>query len=100
MNTMPTYVTLLNYTDQGISTVESSPDRIEAARELVEELGGEFKSFYLTFGQYDGIAIIDLPDDETAAKYALTIGKGGNARTETVKAFTEEEFREIAETLA
>lgn len=97
---MPTYVTLLNYTEQGISTVESSPNRIEAARELVEELGGEFRGFYLTFGRYDGIAIIDFPDDETAAEYALTIGKGGNAQTETLKAFTEEEFREIAGNLA
>lgn len=97
---MPTYVTLLNYTEQGISTVESSPDRIKSAKEFVEEVGGEFKAFYLTFGQYDGVAILDFPDDETAAVYALTIGKGGNARTETLKAFTEEEFREIAEDLA
>lgn len=92
---MPTYVTLLNYTEQGISTVESSPNRIERARELVEELGGEFQAFYLTFGQYDGVAIIDFPDDETAARYALTVGRAGNASTETLKAFTEEEFSEI-----
>lgn len=99
MTAMPTYVTLLNYTDQGIATVESSPNRIEAAKELAEDLGGEFQAFYLTFGQYDGVAIIDFPDDETAAEYALTIGKGGNAGTETLKAFTEDEFRDIAETL-
>lgn len=97
---MPTYVTLLNYTEQGISTVESSPNRIESAKELAEELGGEFQAFYLTFGQYDGVAILDFPDDETAAEYALTIGKAGNAQTETLKAFTEEEFRDIAGELA
>ncbi len=96
---MPTYVTLMNYTEQGISTVESSPNRIESAKELAEDLGGEFQAFYLTFGQYDGVAIIDFPDDEAAAKYALTIGKGGNAQTETMKAFTEAEFRDIAEGL-
>ena len=97
---MPTYITLLNYTDQGISTVESSPNRIESAKELAEDLGGEFQSFHLTFGQYDGVAIIEFPDDEAAAEYSLTIGKGGNAQTETLKAFTEEEFRELAERLA
>lgn len=97
---MPTYISLLNYTEQGISTVESSPDRIEAAKDLAEELGGEFQAFYLTFGQYDGVAIVDFPDEETAAEYALTIGKGGNARTETLKALTEEEFREVTERLA
>lgn len=97
---MPTYVTLLNYTEQGISTIESSPNRIEAAKDLVEELGGEFKAFYLTFGQYDGVAIVEFPDDETAAEYALTLGKAGNARTETLKAFTEEEFSKIVENVS
>jgi uncharacterized protein with GYD domain len=97
---MPTYITLLNYTEQGISTVESSPNRIDSAKELAADLGGEFKAFYLTFGQYDGVAVVEFPDDETAAEYALTIGKGGNAQTETLKAFTEDEFRDIADRLA
>lgn len=96
---MPTYITLLNYTEQGISTVESSPNRIDAAEELVEEMGGEFKSFYLTFGQYDGVAVVEFPDDETAAEYALTLGRAGNARTQTMKAFSREEFRDIVANL-
>lgn len=96
---MPTYITLMNYTEQGISTVEHSPDRIEAARELAEEVGGEFKAFYLTFGEYDGVGIAEFPDDETAAQYALSIGKAGNATTETLKAFTEGEFRGLVEDL-
>lgn len=96
---MPTYVTLMNYTEQGISTVEHSPDRIEAARELAAEVGGEFKDFYLTFGPYDGVAIAEFPDDEAAAQYALSIGKAGNASTETLKAFTEGEFQEIVDDL-
>lgn len=96
---MPTYITLLNYTEQGIATVEHSPDRVEAAEELVEEMGGEFHSFHLTFGEYDGIAIAEFPDDETAAQYALTLGKAGNARTQTLKAFTQEEFETVVEDL-
>lgn len=96
---MPTYVTLLNFTEQGISTVEHSPDRIEAAKELVEDMGGSFEGFYLTFGQYDGVAIADFPDDESAAQYALALGKAGNATTETMKAFTEDEFRDIVGSL-
>ncbi|MFW6152867.1 MAG: GYD domain-containing protein [Halobacteriota archaeon] len=93
---MPTYIALLNFTEQGISTVESSPHRVDAAKDLAEELGGEYKDFFLTFGQYDGVAILEFPDDETAAQFALTIGKAGNASTETLKAFTEDEFGEIA----
>lgn len=94
---MPTYVTLMNFTEQGVSTVEASPDRIEASKDLVEELGGEFQSFHLTFGQYDGVAIAEFPDDEAAAQYALTLGKAGNARTETLKAFTEDEFEQLVD---
>jgi uncharacterized protein with GYD domain len=96
---MPTYVTLLNFTEQGILTVEHSPNRIEAAKELVEEMGGEYHDFYLTMGAYDGVAILEFPDDDTLAEYALRLGKGGNARTETLKAFTLEEFEAIAEGL-
>lgn len=96
---MPTYVTLLNYTQQGISTIEASPDRVEAAKELAEDLGGEVKHFYLTFGGYDGVAIAEFPDDETAAQYALTLGKAGNATTETLKGFTHEEFEEMVDGL-
>jgi len=97
---MPTYVTLLEYTEQGISTVESSPDRIEAHKDLVADLGGEFVDFYVTMGQYDGVAIAEFPDDETAAEYALILGKGGNVRTETLRGFNEEQFREIVEDIS
>ena len=97
---MPTYISLLNYTEQGISTVESSPARVKAAKDLVEDLGGEYKEFFLTLGEYDGIAIIEFPDDKAAAEYALRIGKGGNARTQTLKAFTEEEFEDLAAALS
>ncbi|WP_136689479.1 GYD domain-containing protein [Halorhabdus amylolytica] len=97
---MPTYVTLLEYTEQGISTVESSPDRVEAHKDLVADLGGEFVDFYVTMGQYDGVAIAEFPDDETAAEYALILGKGGNVRTETLRGFNEGEFREIVEDIS
>ncbi|WP_135665223.1 GYD domain-containing protein [Halorhabdus rudnickae] len=97
---MPTYVTLLEYTEQGISTVESSPDRVEAHRDLVADLGGEFKDFYITMGQYDGVAIAEFPDDETAAEYALILGKGGNVRTETLRGFSEEQFRDVVDDIS
>lgn len=92
---MPTYLTLLEYTEQGISTIGASPDRVKASKDLVEDLGGEFLDFYLLMGQYDGISICEFPDDKTAAEYALILGKAGNARTETLRAFSEEEFQSI-----
>ena len=62
-------------------------------------LGGELKEFYLVMGQYDMIVISEAPDNETAARAALTLGSAGSVRTETLRAFTEDEYRKIIETL-
>lgn len=92
---MPTYVSLWNFTREGIENVEESPDRLEEAKGLFEALGGELRQFYLTMGQYDVVIIADFPDDESAAKAALTVAKGGTASSETLKAFDEAGFRKI-----
>ncbi len=92
---MATYIMLLNYTDQGIRNVKDSPNRLDAAKALAQNLGGEFKQTYLTLGAYDFVAVLELPNDEAAAKFALAVCSLGNVRTTTLKAFPEEEFREI-----
>ncbi len=92
---MATYITLANYTDQGIRAIKKAPSRVDAARELVKSFGGELKEFYLTMGAYDVVSIVEAPDDETAAKIALTLGSAGNVRTITLRAFTEAEFGAI-----
>lgn len=96
---MPTYVILGNLTQQGLENIHQSPERLESVNELVESLGGEFKDFYLTFGRYDFVYIAELPDDEAAAHVVLTYGAGGAGETETLKAFTEAEYREVIATL-
>ena len=88
---MPTYVTLLRYTQQGIQSIKDMPTRLEQNRQLLSSLGGEVKGFYLTMGQYDSVAIVEMPDDETAARAALIVGSRGAVSTETLRAFTEEE---------
>ena len=92
---MPTYLTLLRYTQQGIETMKESPTRLEAAKQSVRQLGGEIKAFYLVMGQYDAVVISEAPDDETATKFALATGARGFVRTETLRAYTEEEYRRI-----
>ncbi len=92
---MATYIMLINYTDQGIRNVKDSPNRLDAAKALAQNLGGEFKQTYLTLGAYDFVAILELPDDAAAAKLALTIGALGNIRSTTLKAFNEAEYRDI-----
>lgn len=97
---MPTYIVLTNYTQQGIETIKESPNRLDAAKEAAKAMGGEFKGFYLTMGRYDLVAIIEAPDDESVAKLVLAIGSGGTVRSETLRAFTEDEYRQIVAALS
>ena len=96
---MPTYISLLRYTQKGVETIKDGPTRLDAAKQAFQASGAELKAFYLTMGQYDAIVISEGPDDETVAKLALQIGAGGNIRTESFRAFTEDEFRKIASAL-
>lgn len=96
---MPTYISMLRYTQQGISSAKNAPARIDAAREAYKKAGGELKAIYLTMGQYDLVAIAEMPNDEAAARMALGLGMQGNIRTETMRAFTETEFKKIAGSL-
>lgn len=92
---MSTYITLVNWTQQGIEHVTDSPDRLDNAKEVAADHGGEFTDFFLTFGAYDLVVITEFPDDESYAQFALAIGSSGNVSTETLRAFTEEDYRDI-----
>ncbi len=94
---MPTYISLMNYTDQGLRDIKKSPGRLDAARKAADDLGGKLGQLYLTMGAYDLVAISEFPDDATAATFALRLGALGNVRTSTVKAFPENAFRKILE---
>jgi uncharacterized protein with GYD domain len=92
---MATYIMLINWTDQGIRHVKDSPDRLGAAQDLCRQHGAEMTQFYMTLGTYDMVAVVDAPNDETFAKIALSVGRGGNVRTTSLKAFDEAQYREI-----
>jgi uncharacterized protein with GYD domain len=93
---MPTYVTLIHYTEQGVKAFKDLPQRLEDTRRAGEAVGAKLVAFYLTMGQYDAVVVSDAPDDETVAKLALAAAGRGNVRTETLRAFTEDEARSIA----
>lgn len=97
---MSTYILLATWTDQGIRSVEKSPARLDAAKNTIKALGGEIKSFYLTMGGHDMVAIYEAPDDTAAARFTLSVGQAGNVRTQTLKAFSEGEFRDIIGSLS
>ena len=92
---MPTYVSLIKYTQKGVENMKESPTRLETAKELFKSMGGELKAFYLAMGRYDAVVISEGPDDESATKLAITIGSAGAIRTETFRVFTEDEYRKI-----
>jgi uncharacterized protein with GYD domain len=96
---MPTYVMLASWTDQGMRSIEESPKRIDTARKSLEDMGGHFQSVFVTMGEYDLIITYDAPDDAVAARFSLILGKLGNVRTTSMKAFPEEAYRLIVNTL-
>jgi uncharacterized protein with GYD domain len=97
---MPTYVLLVNYTDQGIKNVKESPQRVDKTREIARRFGAEVRDVYLTMGSYDFVIPVEAPDDRAMAKLALALGALGNIRTTTLRAFSEAEFRELAKDLS
>ena len=92
---MPTYITLFRWTQQGVEKVRESPARLDKARQLFQSMGGEVKAAYSVMGQYDFVIISEAPDDETIARISLTAGSQGAVRSETMRAFTEDEYRKI-----
>lgn len=92
---MTTYILLVNWTDQGIKAVRESPKRLDAAKKELADMGGTFREFYLTMGDYDMVGVCEAPDDAVMARFALVLGMIGNVRTRTLKAFPEAAYREI-----
>ena len=92
---MPTYITLGRWTQQGIEKIKESPARLDAFKQLVKSAGGEVKGFYMVTGQYDIVVISEAPNDDAMAKVALATGAKGGVKTETLRAFTEGEYRKI-----
>jgi uncharacterized protein with GYD domain len=96
---METYIILGNYTQEGVRKIKESPARIEAARQAVAAAGGKFLSWHLTMGRYDFVVIAEAPDAKTAASVLLAIGAQGASRTETLRALSENDLKEIVAAL-
>jgi uncharacterized protein with GYD domain len=96
---MLTYVTLSNFTDQGIRNIKDSPKRVEAFRALAKKNGCTLKEVLWTHGQYDMVAIMEAPDEATANHMALSVAKLGNVRSQTLRAFTAAEMTKFLEKL-
>jgi uncharacterized protein with GYD domain len=92
---MPTYITLAKLTQQGITNIKDTTKRADAYKTLAKQLGCTVKEIFWTQGQYDMVAIVDAPDDASATALAMSVGKLGNIRTQTLRAFAAAELAPI-----
>jgi uncharacterized protein with GYD domain len=90
---MPVYISLIKWTDQGRSKASSLPDRVAEVDKRIASLGGKSIGNWFTMGRFDQVAVVEAPDDETAAKMLVIVAERGNASTETLRAFTMDEMR-------
>ena len=84
---MSHYIALVNYTDKGIANIKDLPARLDRSRDLLREMGGEFRQVYLTMGHHDLVIAYEAPDDATAARFTLRLGMLGYVRMTTLKHF-------------
>ena len=96
---MPTYITLMRWTSQGAKNIKDSPSRLDAARKAFQAVGVTLKDFYMVTGRYDMVLISEAADDVALAKATLSVASHGNVQTETLRAFTEKEYRDIVGSL-
>jgi uncharacterized protein with GYD domain len=96
---LPTYVVLVNWTDQGIRNVRATIDRTDRGAEIAQKHGAKFERVYWTVGPYDMVAIFEAPDDQAVTAQLLEICSAGNIRTTTLRAYNREEMTGILERL-
>jgi len=92
---MPMFILSLGWTDQGIRGIKDAPKRSQAAKELAKKVGVQIKDIYLTSGDSDLLLIVETPNGDNVAKFALALGSLGNVRTRTARAWPEAEFQKL-----
>ena len=92
---MPTYISLVQFTDKGIQAAKETMQRVADGATRVQSMGVRVKEMYWTLGEYDQVCVFEAPDDETAASVLLAADLLGNIRTQTLRAFTASEMNKI-----
>jgi len=92
---MPQYVMLVNWTDQGVRNAKDTVQRTNNVTQRAQQMGCRLEPVLWTQGRYDLVAILEAPDDETASAFSLAASTQGSVRTETLRAFTEQEMQTI-----
>lgn len=96
---MPTFIAFGAWTEQGVRAIGDSPQRLDAAKRQLEEMGGRFLAFWMTMGEHDMVLVYETPDDAVAARFMLMLNRLGAVRTRTLKAYPEAAYRQIVASL-
>jgi len=94
---MPTYVSLLNWTDQGIRTVKETTKRAKGFHNMAEKMKVKVREIHWTMGRYDVVVVMEAPDDEAVSRLMLGLGTSGNVKSETLRAYSAREMARILE---
>jgi uncharacterized protein with GYD domain len=89
---MPIYVSLINWTDQGIKNFRDTTKRAQDFTSLVEKGGGKVHQLLWTVGEYDLVSVVEFPEDESGVAALLQVGALGNIRTKTMRAFSAQDM--------
>jgi uncharacterized protein with GYD domain len=96
---MVAYISLINWTEQGVKGAKDTVKRAQAAKQAASAMGGRFIGIWWTLGAYDMVAVIEAPDEDSATRLLINIAGQGNIRTMTMRAFSEDEMGRIVQGL-
>ncbi len=97
---MPTYVCLVNFTDEGIKNVRNTVARTDRGADIAQKHGVKVEQAYWTVGPYDRVGVFEAPDDQAISAHLLEVASSmGTVRTITLRAFDREEMRSVIERL-
>jgi uncharacterized protein with GYD domain len=92
---MPSYVCLIQFKTRGIRNIKDTVKRGDAAMAEAKKMGMKIVEEYWTMGAYDGVVIMEAPDDETMSAFILKVGSLGNVKGQTLRAFRRNEMEAI-----
>lgn len=92
---MPDYIMLFRLTHKGVENIKEAPQRVKDSIKMFEANGAKVKAFYAILGRFDSAFLVEAPDDETIAKLSLQLAVLGNVHTESMRAFSEDQFAEM-----
>lgn len=92
---MPTYISLVTFTDQGIRHIRQTTERAKGLVNTASKMGIKIKDIYWTMGVFDAVFMAEAPDDESMTAFAATMCSLGNIRTQTLRAFSADEMSKI-----